>query len=100
MDIAAEEVCLPAAVHALGGVDFAADQLGVAPAALAAAAVGGSGNAGGFQGPEQGYIAGGGDGLIVACNPDGDPEGGGHVLRVVGFLIGAEILAEKLSEND
>ena len=49
MDIAVEVIRFPAAVHALGRVDLTADQLGMAPAAFAAAAVGRSRNAGCLQ---------------------------------------------------
>ena len=64
MDVAVDSVRLSAAVHLLGDVDLPADQPGVAPAAFAAAAVGGSGDAGSLQAAKQGLSGGGGDGPL------------------------------------
>jgi len=100
VDVAEEEIGFPAAIHTLGGVDLAADQPGMAPAALAAAAVGRSCNAGSFQRTQQGHIAGGSDGLLGACDADGDLEGRGHIGRIVGFLGRAEVFAEELIADE
>lgn len=62
VDVAVLLVRQPPAVQGLGDVDLAGDQAGVAPAALAAAAPGGHGDAAALQGLEDGVVGGAGDG--------------------------------------
>ena len=79
MDIPVQQVSLPAPIHGLGCVDFTGYQFGMAPTALAATAMGRSGDTGGFQRAEQGHIAGGGDGLLCSGNAYRYLEGRGHM---------------------
>ena len=72
----------------------------MAPAAFAAAAVGGGGDAVGLQAAQQGLPGGGGDGLLRAGDADGDLIAGRHLRGVVRFLLGAEILAKQLVADE
>ena len=91
VDVAVDVVGFTSAVDALGAIDFAADELGVAPAAFTAAAVGRSGNAVGFQRTQDGGIGRSCDGLLVACNAHGDFVFGCNILRIIGFLCMVEV---------